>query len=309
MDGRSTSAASNRHRERAVANSGADGDARTRALGALGSLPEAPGHLEAFARAGRAGDAPAAPGRHPEGRGRAARQPLTGEVLLRCEQLDRVVWLPPGVNRNLWIAKKTLGLWNEVRLLVGLVTANNDCCTAERCPAMSAGRSTVYEWPDADDHCIVPMTIDSEDEDPPRQDGREQATAGSRPPAPVYMERVVERVRRLLSDRQLIPEDGRRFPENFLPAMQEVQQLLFHCFAHVYRHHLDFIRAQDLEAEVNVSFRHWLLFVREFNLMSDAEMAPLRHHIQAFLQAFVPSEPDWGDYPWERVVAVLEQQL
>lgn len=55
---------------------------------------------------------------------------------------------------------------------------------------------------------------------------------------------------------------------------------LFRVYAHVYHHHLSEFVSDNAEVYLNTSFKYFGLFVREYNLISMKEEAPLRKLLQ-----------------------------
>ncbi len=53
-------------------------------------------------------------------------------------------------------------------------------------------------------------------------------------------------------------------------------------FAHVYHHHVEHVQALDISVHLNTSFRHFVYFVLEFQLIEKKELAPLSELIASF---------------------------
>lgn len=84
------------------------------------------------------------------------------------------------------------------------------------------------------------------------------------------------------------------FPEEFIPTVKNIFKRLFRVYSHVYHHHLnvpvhafpnvqEFIRT-GAEAHLNTSFKHFVLFEREFGLVSRKEELPLRKLIKRLIR-------------------------
>lgn len=54
---------------------------------------------------------------------------------------------------------------------------------------------------------------------------------------------------------------------------------LFRVYAHIYYSHVQEIIDLGVEAHLNTNFKHFYLFVTEFDLMEAKEMAPLQSRI------------------------------
>ena len=50
---------------------------------------------------------------------------------------------------------------------------------------------------------------------------------------------------------------------------------LFRIYAHIYNHHFAQVCALRLEVHLNTSYRHFFLFVSEYQLIDPKEMIPL----------------------------------
>lgn len=59
---------------------------------------------------------------------------------------------------------------------------------------------------------------------------------------------------------------------------------LFRVYAHIYNHHFAHVCALSVEAHLNTSYRHFLLFVTEFDLVDPKELAPLVELNEAILE-------------------------
>ena len=55
---------------------------------------------------------------------------------------------------------------------------------------------------------------------------------------------------------------------------------LFRVYAHIYHQHFPQVVQLAEEAHLNTSFKHFIYFVQEFNLVSKAELAPLADLIE-----------------------------
>lgn len=50
---------------------------------------------------------------------------------------------------------------------------------------------------------------------------------------------------------------------------------LFRIYAHTYHEHFDFVKQLNAIEHLNTSFKHFLLFVQEFQLIENKDMASL----------------------------------
>lgn len=76
---------------------------------------------------------------------------------------------------------------------------------------------------------------------------------------------------------------GVPFPKNFMTIAKTILKRLFRVYAHVYHQHFADIRYLKEEAHLNTSFKHFVFFVQEFNLIDKRELAPLQDLIDKLL--------------------------
>ena len=70
------------------------------------------------------------------------------------------------------------------------------------------------------------------------------------------------------------------FPDDFMKTVSNIFKRLFRVYAHVYHHHLDEFIKQKAEIHLNTSFKYFGMFVREFDLISRKEEAPLHRLLE-----------------------------
>ena len=89
-------------------------------------------------------------------------------------------------------------------------------------------------------------------------------------------------VQGLLDDEKIFPSKlGVPFPKNFLSIVRNVFKRLFRVYAHVYHAHFPKIVALGEEAHLNTSFKHFIYFVMEFQLVQKKELQPLEELISS----------------------------
>lgn len=76
---------------------------------------------------------------------------------------------------------------------------------------------------------------------------------------------------------------GVKFPSDFKTTVVDIFRRLFRVYAHIYTNHFSAIVSLGEEAHVNTSFKHFILFVKEFNLIDQKELAPLADLIDSLL--------------------------
>lgn len=73
---------------------------------------------------------------------------------------------------------------------------------------------------------------------------------------------------------------GVPFPKNFMSVAKTILKRLFRVYAHIYHQHFDPVIQLQEEAHLNTSFKHFIFFVQEFNLVDRRELAPLQELIE-----------------------------
>ena len=161
------------------------------------------------------------------------------------------VKLPAGENLEDWLAVSVVDFFNELNCLVAPVIGY---CTPEKCPEMTAGPGFKYYWQDNEKYKKPTML-----------------------PANEYITKVMIWVEGLLNDERIFPSDPNApFPKDFLKIVQNIFKRLFRIYAHLYHHHRDDVIACCIEENLNSSFRHFMYYTNEFQLIPDNQLEPLR---------------------------------
>ena len=75
-------------------------------------------------------------------------------------------------------------------------------------------------------------------------------------------------------------EIGVPFPKNFMSVAKTILKRLFRVYADSYHQHFDPVIQFEEEAHLNTSFKHFIFFVQEFNLIERRELVPLQELIE-----------------------------
>ncbi|MFH4983348.1 hypothetical protein AB6A40_010057 [Gnathostoma spinigerum] len=165
--------------------------------------------------------------------------------------LREAVKLPQGEDPHEWIAVNIVDFFNQISMLYGTISEH---CTSESCPKMCAGPKYEYLW----------------------SDGRKAVPCA----APVYVDYLMTWVHDQLDDEIIFPSQiGKPFPPNFTQIAQTIMKRLFRVYAHIYHQHIDLIEQLKAIEHLNTSFKHFMLFVHEFNLIEAKQLAPLQQFI------------------------------
>ncbi|VDK25360.1 unnamed protein product [Taenia asiatica] len=66
------------------------------------------------------------------------------------------------------------------------------------------------------------------------------------------------------------------FPPNFLKVAKAILKRLFRVYAHIYNVHFREVQLLDEATHLNTSFKHFVYFVLEFDLVRSVELEPLQ---------------------------------
>lgn len=144
-----------------------------------------------------------------------------------------------------------MDFFNQINMLYGTIT---EFCTEDTCVIMSAGPKYEYHWADGQ---TVKKPIKCS--------------------APKYIDYLMTWVQDQLDEETLFPSKiGVPFPKNFLAIAKTILKRLFRVYAHIYHQHFTEVQRLGEEAHLNTSFKHFIFFVQEFELIDSRELAPLQ---------------------------------
>ncbi|EPS45262.1 hypothetical protein H072_736 [Dactylellina haptotyla CBS 200.50] len=185
------------------------------------------------------------------------------QATLGSGSLRKVVMLPEGEDENEWLAFNLVDFYNQINLLVSVLAnpfpkkvyntkelwnkkygAVSEFCTTTACPEMKATDEFEYLWQDNDKY-----------------------KKPTKMPASQYVEHLMSWVQRSIDDDKVFPSrNGVEFSPEFRPLITNFFKRLARVYAHVYCHHFPIIGALALDKHMNTSFKHFVLFVKEFKL-------------------------------------------
>jgi len=166
--------------------------------------------------------------------------------------LREIVELPLGENLNEWLAVNTVDFFNQINMLYGTLTEN---CTKSTCGVMKAGPKYEYHWV-------------------------ERGSKNKMVSAPEYIELLMNWVQGYFDNTSIFPNvAGAPFPDNFKSIVKKIFSRLFRVYAHIYHSHFKEVIALDEDAYLNTSFKHFILFTREFKLVKEDQLLPLQEVI------------------------------
>ena len=165
------------------------------------------------------------------------------------------VRLPQGEDKSEWLAMHVVDFYNQLSMLYATIT---EFCTPECCPVMSAGPGYKYLWSDNDKY--------------------KKPTEVS---APQYISLLFDWVAAQIDDESIFPSAiGVPFPKNFEEIVKNIMKRLFRIYAHCYYHHLENFNALGAATHLNTSFKHFIYFTQEFNLIPQEQLEPLHDLIE-----------------------------
>ncbi|XP_028812741.1 MOB kinase activator 2-like isoform X2 [Denticeps clupeoides] len=157
--------------------------------------------------------------------------------------LKELVVLPTEIDLNEWLASNTTTFFNLINLQYSTIS---EFCTGDTCQAMTACNTTYY-WYD--------------------EKGKKTKCT-----APQYVDFVMSLVQKLVTDEDIFPTKyGKEFPNAFDTLVKKICKYLFHVLAHIYWAHYRETVAMDLHGHLNTLYTHFIVFVREFNLVDPKE--------------------------------------
>jgi len=177
--------------------------------------------------------------------------------------LEAAAKIPAGENINDWHAVNTLDFYNDLSLLLGIL---EELCTKQTCPCMSAGPRFKYLWADGV-KVQKPLKVS----------------------APEYMAYMMDWVAVQLDDPCIFPlSPGATYPGHFIKSIKVIFKRMFRAYAHIYHAHFDAYHSLGMQDHVNKCFQHFMIYVKEFDLVSEKDMAPLKDFIPQILSQRSP---------------------
>ncbi|KAH3670347.1 hypothetical protein WICMUC_004843 [Wickerhamomyces mucosus] len=164
--------------------------------------------------------------------------------------LAQAVKLPRDENLDEWLAVHIVDFYNQINMLYGTIT---EFCSPMTCPRMIATSEYEYLWQDSSNSKPVSVS------------------------APKYVECLMLWIQTLFDDENIFPsKPNQPFPPQFQALIKTIMKRLFRIYAHIYCHHFNEIIDLGMNTLLNTSFKHFLLFSDEFNLIATKDYGPLQ---------------------------------
>lgn len=87
-----------------------------------------------------------------------------------------------------------------------------------------------------------------------------------------------------------MPSTGKEFPNAFETLVKKICRYLFHVLAHIYWAHYRETVAMDLHGHLNTLFTHFIVFIREFNLVDPKETSIMDDLYEALCTPLPPAQ-------------------
>uniref|UniRef100_A0A3Q4GJF6 MOB kinase activator 2a n=1 Tax=Neolamprologus brichardi TaxID=32507 RepID=A0A3Q4GJF6_NEOBR len=151
--------------------------------------------------------------------------------------LKELVVLPREIDLNEWLASNTTTFFNLINLQYSTIS---EFCTGEICQAMTACNTAGF-------------FLDEETKQV------------------IFHEPIVTCVSFSYYCFCLFLASGKEFPNSFESLVKKICRYLFHVLAHLYWAHFKETVALELQGHLNTLYAHFIVFVREFNLVDPKE--------------------------------------
>jgi MOB kinase activator 1 len=86
--------------------------------------------------------------------------------------------------------------------------------------------------------------------------------------APEYVDTLMTYIQSRIDDEATFPSKiGAPFPKGFVSIVKTIWRRLFRVYAHIYCEHFSVIVGLGLESHLNTSFKHFVLFAKQFEYL------------------------------------------
>lgn len=181
--------------------------------------------------------------------------------------LITAVKLPQGEDINEWLAVHVVDFYNQINMLYGTIT---EFCSPQTCPRMIATEEYEYLWQETTSSANGNIAL------------KKPVSL----PACEYVENLMNWIQNFFDNDNIFPSKvGAPFPQQFPNLVKTIFKRLLRIYAHIYCHHFHEISELGLQSHLNTSLKHYVLFSREFDLISKKDYGPLDDLIQTMLKS------------------------
>jgi len=197
---------------------------------------------------------------HPDGSKRQELHQITRKTL-GSGDMRLAVALPASETLNDWVNVNTVDFFNEASLLYGMVAEEAE----QRFPRAGQGFPPGFEYLWTNVNSRIPIKCS----------------------APQYVDFVMSWAEDQINDESVfVVEPDKEYPSNFIPLAKSVFKRLFRVFAILYSSHFDDIEALGAAPHLNTSFKHFVYFCLEFDMVDSREFEPLQQLIEPLVRDF-----------------------
>ena len=234
-------------------------------------------------------------------RGSSSKAKGTFTDIMVISDISSIVQLPSNTDINEWFAVHIVQFYNELSLLCSIIRHNNVICNESSCPTMSAGEDYEYLWHSREfiqpiavsapkyidfllewieeiinDKHTFPRLINSDNDDDDDRDDNENKDSDN--------DNDDEGDNGNESENQNVNgyhenKDKKykyRFPSEFKSIISKMCRRIVRVFGHIYYIHYQEIQQLKMDTYLNTSFQYFLYFIKEFKLVKDKELYPIR---------------------------------
>ncbi|KHN83831.1 MOB kinase activator-like 2 [Toxocara canis] len=205
-----------------------------------------------------------------------------------CDSVDeqmllRLTALPPGMDKNEWLATHTLSLFENVNALCGTMT---ELCTPVSCPIMSYPALSLFENVNAlcgtmTELCTPVSCPIMSYPGVPKAHWVDERRKHHLYSAMQYIDCVMSLCETSSKDEQLFPTKyGSVFAGNFESHCRRLVRLLWHCCGHLYSKHWEQLAVLNLRAQCSLVLAHMHIIAKMYALLDSKELSALSHTLQ-----------------------------
>mmetsp|Transcript_14213 Transcript_14213/g.23184 ORF Transcript_14213/g.23184 Transcript_14213/m.23184 type:complete len:381 (+) Transcript_14213:137-1279(+) len=180
---------------------------------------------------------------------------------LRNLSVEDSVKLPTGALKSAWIASNLKNFQIDLKEIWGLVESVCRSSDEETCLIMSAGSRYQFLWQDGEKY-KKPTELRASD----------------------YIDTLFAHAERKFDQWKIAEDATSPLPKGSLREAKMIYKRLFRVYAHLFHSHFELIKNTDTEGPLTVCFKRFVLFIKEFNLVKENELAPMKELIALIVE-------------------------
>lgn len=171
----------------------------------------------------------------------------TYKATIGAGNVQESVRLPPGEVLEDWLGIGVIDFYNQLCTVFASISVKCNCSE------MTAGPKFKYFW--VDQRSKKPVMLSAND----------------------YITNVMIWTEEYINNEKYFPCDGNTtYPKDYLSVIQNIFKRLFRIYAHLYHHHMSDLKETGSDVFLNTSFKTFIYFAREFKLIPEDQLAPLK---------------------------------